>query len=181
MHECLGADSASVRVLHQIHEQCPRVMLIMATRTMRDYNLTFINDFCKSGTHDEIALNGLGADEIGEIIVQAFSGVVKSVSPEIVRVFQKRTGGNPLYVKYVLFVHFQLYDLLTPKRNMAIVLKDFNNHVTVMDGELITSSNEFDLSDSLGNFDYKRIIRMQYDRLDASFQEVLTVCDVYMS
>ncbi|KAI9311724.1 hypothetical protein BX666DRAFT_1994979 [Dichotomocladium elegans] len=152
------ADSASIKVLHQVHEQCPRVMLIMATRTMRDYNLTFIKDFCKSGTHREIALNGLGADEIGEIIIQAFkSGVVKSVNPEIVRVFQKRTAGNPLYVK-----------------NMAIVLKDFNKHITVMDGELIASSSEFDLADTLGNFDYKRIIKMQFDRLDAGFQEFLT-------
>lgn len=57
---------------------------------------------------------------------------------------------------------------------MAIVLKDFN-HVTVVDGELVPSSNEFDLEDLLGNFDYKRIIKMQFDRLNASFQEFLTV------
>ena len=57
---------------------------------------------------------------------------------------------------------------------MAIILKDFN-HVTVVDGELVPSSNEFDLADLLGNFDYKRIIKMQFDRLDTSFQEILTV------
>ena len=57
---------------------------------------------------------------------------------------------------------------------MAIILKDFN-HVTVVDGELVPSSNEFDLADLLGNFDYKRIIKMQFDRLDSSFQEILTV------
>lgn len=60
----------------------------MATRTIRDYNLTFLNDFAKVGSYEEIALNGLGADEIGEIIVQAFQSGVKRVSPEIVRVFQ---------------------------------------------------------------------------------------------
>ncbi|KAI9271789.1 hypothetical protein BDA99DRAFT_500982 [Phascolomyces articulosus] len=151
------ADSASIRVLYQIHEQCQRVMIIMATRQIRDYNVTFISKFCSSGSHEEIALNGLGADEIGEIILQAFKSGVKRVSPEIVRVVQKRTAGNPLYVK-----------------NMAIILKDFN-HVTVVDGELVPSSSEFDLADLLGNFDYKRIIKMQFDRLDASFQEILTV------
>lgn len=57
---------------------------------------------------------------------------------------------------------------------MAIIFKDFN-HVTVVDGELVPSSNKFDLDDLLGNFDYKRIIKMQFDRLDASFQEFLTV------
>ena len=59
-------------------------------------------------------------------------------------------------------------------RNMAIILKDFN-HVTVVEGELVPSSSSFDLEDLLGNFDYKRIIKMQFDRLDSNFQEFLTV------
>lgn len=57
---------------------------------------------------------------------------------------------------------------------MAIVLKDFN-HVTVVECVLVPSSNRFDLEDLLGNFDYKRIIKMQFDRLEGSFQEFLTV------
>lgn len=59
-------------------------------------------------------------------------------------------------------------------RNMAIVLKDFN-HVTVVEHVLVPSSTRFDLEDLLGNFDYKRIIKMQFDRVDNSFQELLTV------
>lgn len=59
-------------------------------------------------------------------------------------------------------------------RNVAIILKDFN-HVTVVEGELVPSSNKFDLEDLLGNFDYKRIIKMQFDRLEGRFQEFLTV------
>jgi hypothetical protein len=80
-------------------------MLVLATRPVKDYNVTFINGFRESGSTEEIALNGLGADEIGDIILHTFqnAGVsrdgVKSVSPEIVRVIQKRTAGNPLYVK----------------------------------------------------------------------------------
>lgn len=57
---------------------------------------------------------------------------------------------------------------------MAIVLKDFN-HVTVVDRVLVPGNNQFDLEDLLGNFDYKRIIKMQFDRLENSFQEFLTV------
>lgn len=60
------------------------------------------------------------------------------------------------------------------ERNMAIILKDFN-HVTIVEGELVPSSSSFDLEDLLGNFDNKRIIRMQFDRLDSNFQEFLTV------
>lgn len=83
-----GADQASIRVLQQVHEQCQRVMLIMATRPIRDYNVTFLKDFCASGSHQEITLNGLGADEIGEIILQTLQTTVKRVGPEIVRVIQ---------------------------------------------------------------------------------------------
>ena len=74
----------------------------MATRQIRDYNVTFISKFCSSGSHDEIQLNGLGPDEIGEIILQAFKSGVKRVSPEIVRVVQ---------VNYLLFLKKEMKQL----------------------------------------------------------------------
>ncbi|KAI8968057.1 hypothetical protein BDF20DRAFT_898573 [Mycotypha africana] len=151
------ADTTSVKILQQIHCNCQKAMIIMATRPIKDYNVTFIEDFRTVGSHIEISLNGLNNCEIGEIILQNFDSGVNEISPEIVSVIQKRTGGNPLYVK-----------------NMAIILKDFN-HVTVVEGELVPSSNSFDLEDLLGNFDYKRIIKMQFDRLDTNFQEFLTI------
>lgn len=94
------ADSASIRLLHQVHEHCQKALIIVATRPIKDYNVTFTNELRETGSYEEIDLNGLGATEIGEIILQTFqtSGVA-SVSPEIVRVIQKRTAGNPLYVK----------------------------------------------------------------------------------
>lgn len=61
---------------------------------------------------------------------------------------------------------------------MSIILKDFN-HVTVVQGELVPSGSSFDLEDLLGNFDYKRIIKMQFDRLDSSYQEFLTVSIIF--
>ncbi|KAI8086018.1 uncharacterized protein BX664DRAFT_334708 [Halteromyces radiatus] len=151
------ADSASIRILQYIHEHCQHALLILATRPIKDYNVTFINNFCQTGASEEITLNGLDSDDIVDIILQMLKAGVTRVSPEIVRVIQKRTGGNPLYVK-----------------NMAIVLKDFN-HVTVLEGELVPSSNRFDPKDLLQNLDYKRIIKMQFDRLDPNFQEFLTI------
>ncbi|CAO3591042.1 unnamed protein product [Absidia cylindrospora] len=151
------ADSASIRILQYIHEHCQHAMLLLATRPIKDYNVTFISTFCQTGVSEEIALNGLDSDDIVDIILQMLQAGVTRVSPEIVRVIQKRTGGNPLYVK-----------------NMAIVLKDFN-HVTVLEGELVPSSNRFDPEDLLQNLDYKRIIKMQFDRLDPNFQEFLTI------
>lgn len=162
-HEYIGADTASIRILQHIHEHCQRIMILMATRPIKDYNVLFIEKFRSVGSSVEIVLNGLGKHEIGEILLQYFDSGVNRISPEIVKVVQKRTGGNPLYVK-----------------NMAIILKDFN-HVTVVEGELVPSSNSFDLEDLLGNFDYKRIIKMQFDRLDSNFQEFLTVKFVLFS
>ncbi|KAL9542771.1 hypothetical protein PS6_009636 [Mucor atramentarius] len=151
------ADSASIRILQHIHEHCQKTFIVMATRPIKDYNVLFIEKYRATGSYVEVPLNGLGADEIGEIILQNFDSGVDRISPEIVKVVQKRTGGNPLYVK-----------------NMAIILKDFN-HVTVVQGELVPSSSSFDLEDLLGNFDYKRIIKMQFDRLDSNYQAFLTV------
>lgn len=57
---------------------------------------------------------------------------------------------------------------------MATVLKEFD-HVTIIDSELVPSNNRFDPKEILQNLDYKRIIKMQFDRLDPNFQEFLTV------
>ncbi|ORX45471.1 hypothetical protein DM01DRAFT_1311751 [Hesseltinella vesiculosa] len=151
------ADSASIKILHHIHERCEHVMLVLATRPIKDYNVTFINNFCQTGVSEEILLNGLGGDDIEGIVLRTMNAGVTKVSPEIIRIIQKRTNGNPLHVK-----------------NIAMILKDFH-HVTVVEGELVPSNNRFEPKDWLQNLDYKRIIKMQYDRLDPNFQEFLTV------
>ena len=63
-------------------------MLLMATRPVRDYNLTFLELYKKVGSYEEIMLSGLSDDEIGEIILQTFDGGVKKFSPVIVTVVQ---------------------------------------------------------------------------------------------
>ncbi|OZJ03803.1 hypothetical protein BZG36_03026 [Bifiguratus adelaidae] len=151
------ADEASISLLRAIHDNCPRVLLLLASRPLKDYNVKFVDEICRTGACLKISLNGLDTKEIGKIILQTFKRGVTKVSPQILKVIQSRTGGNPLYVK-----------------NMAIVLKDFN-HVAVVDGELVPNSSNFDLEDLLGNFDYKRIIKMQFDRLNNSFQEFLKI------
>ncbi|KAI9496217.1 hypothetical protein BDB00DRAFT_953131 [Zychaea mexicana] len=160
------ADHGSIECLKQMHQVCSKIMLIIATRKPRDYQVPFIDDMRKTGSFEHIMLNGLNSDEIGDVVLKSFPKSVEKVSPAIIRVIQERTHGNPLYVK-----------------NVAILLKDFN-HVTVLNGRLVPSSNRFDLEDLLGDFNFKRIIKMQYDRLDTSFQEFLVVAsclDQYFS
>ncbi|RUS17434.1 hypothetical protein BC937DRAFT_89983 [Endogone sp. FLAS-F59071] len=176
------ADTASANMLVSIHETCPRVFLLMASRPVKDYKVTFVGELHQSGTCLAITLNGLGSEEIGAIVLQTegFKKGVSKVSPHILRVIKKH-----LVVKHVKvrtgYYHACLgkklkrcsrstnHDLI---RNMALVLKDFD-HVTVVEGELVPQSHAFDLENLIGNFDYKRVIRMQFDRLDSAFQEFL--------
>ncbi|KAI9248827.1 hypothetical protein BDA99DRAFT_608896 [Phascolomyces articulosus] len=151
------SDTASIECLKQIHVVCNNVLLIIASRPLQNYPTTFVDEMRKTGSFEHIILNGLNSDEIGYVVLQSFPDSVKEVSSSITRPIQERTNGNPLYVK-----------------NVAILLKDFN-HVTVSNDQLIPRSNRFELEDLLGDFNFKRIIKMQYDRLDANFQEFLTI------
>ncbi|KAI8086298.1 uncharacterized protein BX664DRAFT_335464 [Halteromyces radiatus] len=151
------ADAASISMLQHIHEDCKRVMMLFATRFTKNVKTNFINDFSQIGTTSQIILNGLGTSDIGEIILQNCGDGVDRVNPAIVRVVQDRTNGNPLHVT-----------------NMAIILKDFD-HVTVYKRELIPTSNQFDLENLLGSFNYSQVIKMQFDRLNSNYQEFLTV------
>jgi hypothetical protein len=83
-----GADSTSIRILQHIHEHSQRTMIVMATRPIKDYNVTFIEDYRAVGAYEEIALNGLGEYEIGEIILKSFDSGVNRISPQIVKVIQ---------------------------------------------------------------------------------------------
>lgn len=60
----------------------------MATRPIKDYNVTFIEGYRAFGAYEEIALNGLGEYEIGEIILKSFDSGVSRISPQIVKVIQ---------------------------------------------------------------------------------------------
>lgn len=88
LHEDLGADTASIRMLQYIHEHCQKILIVMATRPIKDYNVSFIEEYRATGSYQEIGLNGLGDVEIGEIILQNFDSGVHRISPEIVRVIQ---------------------------------------------------------------------------------------------
>ncbi|KAI8073297.1 hypothetical protein BC940DRAFT_343964 [Gongronella butleri] len=151
------ADHASVRLLYLIHEECPKVLLVFASRLAGDYDISFIDDFYKIGKHAGITLNGLDTLEIADLILNIFGPSVKHVDPSIKNVIQQRTKGNPLYVT-----------------NLAIVMRDFDQ-VTVEGNLLKPANKQVDLENFLGEVDYGRIIKMQYDRLNSNYQEFLTV------
>ncbi|KAL1916785.1 uncharacterized protein VTP21DRAFT_5489 [Calcarisporiella thermophila] len=152
------ADSASVKMLEMIHESCPKVFLLLASRPARDYQVTLVESISTSvGRHLEITLNGLGLGDIEQVVLREFGRGAHQVNRTILDLIQKRTGGNPLFIK-----------------NVALVLGQFS-HVTVSGGELVSSSSHLDLEHIVSGLDYDRVIRMQFDRLHHLFQEFLRV------
>lgn len=63
-------------------------MIVMATRPIKDYNVSFIEHYRTLGAYEEIVLNGLGESEIGEVILKSFDSGVHKISPQIVKVIQ---------------------------------------------------------------------------------------------
>jgi predicted ATPase len=99
------ADSASIRVLETIHDACPRALMMLATRPIKDYNVTFIKELASFGSCAQITLNGLNGEEIGDIIINTFQSGIKRVSPEIIRVIQVCTLRN--LISYRSWYHLQ--------------------------------------------------------------------------
>ncbi|CAO3629174.1 unnamed protein product [Cunninghamella blakesleeana] len=160
------ADTPSINMLQHIHERCKSVMMIFSCRLAKSYDIGFLDYFKEKGTNDTIVLSGLQGSDISEIILQNYGSNVERISKSIVKMVQERTSGNPLYVT-----------------NIAIILKDFD-HLTVYNGELIPTSNQFALESFLGSFNMNQVIKMQFDRLNSNYQEFLTVAsclDQYFS
>lgn len=100
----IGADTASIRIMQHIHEHCQKVMLLLNTRPIKDYNVTFIDDYKATGSYQEIELSGLGEFEIGDIILQNFDSGVNRISPEIVKVVQVSFAtSKPLMLECLMF------------------------------------------------------------------------------
>lgn len=87
---------------------------------------------------------------------------IKSVSQNILSNIQKRTAGNPLYIKSAL-----------------VALKESGKFSVTEYGELTLNSGEFDFKKSISLVDnLQSVITSQLDRLDSNFQLFLKVASV---
>lgn len=181
-----------------MHNICQKALIVLATRPFKDYDVSFVKDLTKTGIYTNIVLKGLDEEEIGRVVLQSFPANVKKVHPSILHLIQVTLAvAKNLAMRFninlflyrnapaethcmsskllyysndtcmILILFFLLY------RRMAMILKDFN-HVTVV-GDTLIPNNRSDLHNIFENFNYKRMIKMQFDRLDTDFQEVLTV------
>ncbi|KAK3814886.1 MAG: hypothetical protein J3Q66DRAFT_432623, partial [Benniella sp.] len=166
LEEMQWCDHKTLNVIHAIHQRCPSVLVILFTRSQRDYGgSNIMKTITNHSKHLEVALNGLKPREIEQVLLQAFASKgVNRISPEILELVQERTKGNPLFVKH-----------------MSLLLQEFC-HVNIVDGELVKTSKETcpnptskTLEEILLRQDRKKIVLMQYDRLPPKFQEFLKI------
>ncbi|KAG0270681.1 hypothetical protein DFQ27_000031 [Actinomortierella ambigua] len=159
-------DHKSLGVLQAMHDRCPNVLLVIFSRPLRDYCGNILQEITDHPMHLEIILDGLKPREIEAVLLRAFKnhGVTK-ISPDVIRLVQEKTKGNPKFVK-----------------SMANMLKDFC-HVNIVDGELLTTGQEVSQStttykameEMLVKQDRKKMILMQYDRVPPKFQQFLNI------
>ncbi|KAG0245137.1 hypothetical protein BGX31_007848 [Mortierella sp. GBA43] len=166
LEELQWCDCKTLHVIHAIHEHCPSVLVVLFTRSRRDYGgKDIVKTITNHSKNLEIALDGLKPREIEQVLLQAFRPKgVDRISPEILELVQERTKGNPLFVKH-----------------MSLLLQEFC-HVNIVDGELVKTSKETSpssaskpLEELLLRQDRKKIVLMQYDRLRPKFQEFLKI------
>ncbi|KAF9950478.1 hypothetical protein BGZ70_001340, partial [Mortierella alpina] len=159
-------DKKSLRIIHVIHERCPRVLVVVFSRPQRDYGASIFHHITKHNRHLVISLEGLKRREIELALLRAFEdkGVVK-ISSEVIELVQEKTKGNPKFVK-----------------SMANMLRDFS-HVNIVEGELLTTGGQDstqspsfkNMEEMLVKQDKKMMILMQYDRISVRFQEFLKI------
>jgi tetratricopeptide (TPR) repeat protein len=110
-------------------------------------------------------LEGLVTEDVEKLISANWVSSdkeIKSVSENIVSNIQKRTAGNPLYIKSAL-----------------VALKESGKFSVTDYGELTLNSGEFDFEKSISLVDnLQSVITSQLDRLDSNFQLFLKVASV---
>ncbi|KAI9307012.1 hypothetical protein BJ944DRAFT_228992 [Cunninghamella echinulata] len=143
------ADTSSISMLQQIHERCKNVMMLFSCRLAKSYDVSFIQSFKEKGINDTIVLSGLQNSDVAKIILHNCGSNVERVNQAIVKAVQFYE------INCLSFIFFILL-LLLKKSNVAILLKDFD-HVTVYNGELIPTSNQFVLENFLGKFNYNQV------------------------
>ncbi|KAF9907732.1 hypothetical protein EC991_010679 [Linnemannia zychae] len=159
-------DDKSLNMYRIIHERCPSVLVVLFSRPLRDYGgNAALQAITKHSRHLDILLEGLKRREIELALIRTFkaSGVTR-VSPDVLELVQKRTKGNPKFVK-----------------NMATMLKEIC-HVNIVDGELLSTGQESTsgptsktMDEMMLKQDRKRTTLMQYDRLRPRFQDFLKI------
>jgi tetratricopeptide (TPR) repeat protein len=179
IHDSQWIDQLGWELLWELAMSCPKLMICLFSRLV---HLIFYNlrpekyhesvetkmQYQKFKRHPQsefLNLEGLVTEDVEKLISLNWASSVieiKSVSQNILSNIQKRTAGNPLYIKSAL-----------------VALKESGKFSVTEYGELTLNSGEFDFEKSISLVDnLQSVITSQLDRLDSNFQLFLKVASV---
>jgi predicted ATPase len=174
VYESQWMDPLSWELLWELAISCPRIMVCLYSRPDKHHeNEETRGQYQKFKRHprtEVLSLEGLSTDEMENLIMASWStggiltkeNIIMSVQPAIVENIQKRTGGNPLYIK-----------------SMVVALKESGQCRIDSKHMLRLSNDDFDFEKSVGiGGNLQSVLVAQFDRLDSNFQLFLKVSSV---
>ncbi|KAJ3382209.1 hypothetical protein HDU92_004893 [Lobulomyces angularis] len=165
IHESQWIDQLSWELLWELGLSCPKLMICFFSRPEKHFEneetKQSYNKFKKYPKTEIILLEGFSIEETTKLIIHSWPSPVTSVQNIISENVQKRTGGNPLYIK-----------------SMVVALKE-SGHIITEDGMLKLAKKDFDFEKSISlESNLNSVLTAQLDRLDASFQLFLKVASI---
>lgn len=185
IEEAQWCDSHSWNIIEEIFFGCPKVMIMIFTRSIKQYSgagAEKVGFFRENKKTTHITLAGMSIDDAPDLILfywdknetkflQTKPGelakrkTVTSVNPDIVKNIHQRSNGNPLFVRSIVLSLFEAD---------ALKVDDW--------GQLNLNRSKigptFDLNKIIPDMDLQSIIVSQFDKLNSHFQQLLKVASV---
>ncbi|KAJ3226149.1 hypothetical protein HK099_005502 [Clydaea vesicula] len=165
LNESQWIDQLSWELIWELALSCPKLMICCFSRPEKHFEneetKQLYNKFKKYPKTEIVLLEGLSIEDTNKLIIHNWPVPVTSVQSTISENVQKRTGGNPLYIK-----------------SMVVALKE-SGHIITEGGMLKLAKKDFDFEKSISlESNLNSVLTAQLDRLDASFQLFLKVASI---
>jgi hypothetical protein len=173
VYESQWMDPLSWELLWELSISCPRIMVCLFSRPEKYHeNEETRIQYQKFKRHlntQVLSLEGLSTDETAKLIMANWTtgittkeNTIQTVQQVIVDNVQKKTGGNPLYIK-----------------SMVVALKESGQCRIDAQHQLRLVSDNLDFDKSVGiGGNLQSVLVAQFDRLDTNFQLFLKVSSV---
>jgi tetratricopeptide (TPR) repeat protein len=165
IYETQWMDTYSWELLWDIVNTCPRTSVFIFARSERSYEAEcsfHLRKFKRMRRTTTVKVEGLNYSETQQMMVVSWQGKpIKGISSTIVDNIFKRSNGNPLYIRSLMFA-----------------LKESGQWRIDEMGVLTTISADVNLENLMLGYDLHSIIVAQFDRLDRNFQLLLKVASV---
>ncbi|KAJ3417194.1 hypothetical protein HDV05_006400 [Chytridiales sp. JEL 0842] len=165
INETQWVDPFSWELLWEVVNTCPRTAVFIFARSERSYEAEcgmHLRKFKRLRRTTTVKVQGLDYNETIQMMIATWQGkAIKGVSSSIADNIFKRSNGNPLYIRSLMFA-----------------LKESGQWRIDDAGLLAPLSADINLENLMLGYDLHSIIVAQFDRLDHNFQLLLKVASI---